>query len=523
MKYRKLIKAILFSYWVIIFHPIKAQMPEMDYDALYDSIRNSAGTAVQEIYMKEFLRKAKREKNQEEVLNGYRNYMHYTQGDLSMTYGDSMVWAAFKSQDSLLIGDALLSRGIQFYSLKNYPKAMKYYLEANQYAQEEYQKNKITYSIAQVNYYLEQYTEAIKLFEKAAIFFEEDSPNAYLNTLHGLASSYSKLGEIQKSNFIIEKGKLVGKKMGIDRMDIYFNQLLGINQFHQNQLSDAIQTLEENLDDWKGKSDFANETVSLFYLGKAFWMLNDKEKAVSFFHKVEVVFLSHGYIRPDLREAFDYLAEYYLYKGDHARQIHYLNLKQKASVGTEANYLNLFSQLLKGYKSPEIEVKDNSYGWKILWISLVSLIVLSLLLPLFLRKKSHANHVEISDQATGDLISEEPLPEYLSSLLEKLEVFEKEKRFLKQNWTQAELASYLGTNVRYLNEAIRKYRKTNFSSYINGLRVDYILELLKTNPKLRHYSNMGLAQEAGFSSAPRFSRAFKAKTGKSPREFFKDV
>src|SRR5690606_17797837 len=321
MKYRKLIKAILFSYWVIIFHPIQAQMLEMEYDALYDSIRNSAGTAVQEIYMKEFLRKAKQEKNHEEVLNGYRNYMHYTQGDLSMTYGDSMVWAAFKSQDSLLIGDALLSRGIQFYSLKNYPKAMKYYLEANQYAQEEYQKNKITYSIAQVNYYLEQYTEAIKLFEKAAIFFEEDSPNAYLNTLHGLASSYSKLGEIQKSNFIIEKGKLVGKKMGIDRMDIYFNQLLGINQFHQNQLSDAIQTLEENLDDWKGKSDFANETVSLFYLGKAFWMLNDKEKAVSFFHKVEVVFLSHGYIRPDLREAFDYLAEYYLYKGDHARQI----------------------------------------------------------------------------------------------------------------------------------------------------------------------------------------------------------
>src|SRR5690554_7967880 len=109
MMYRRLMNSLLFCFWVFNFYPIKAQIHEMDYDALYDSIRNSAGTAVQEIYMKEFLRKAKQEKNHEEVLNGYRNYMHYTQGDLSMTYGDSMVWAAFKSQDSLLIGDALLS------------------------------------------------------------------------------------------------------------------------------------------------------------------------------------------------------------------------------------------------------------------------------------------------------------------------------------------------------------------------------------------------------------------------------
>ncbi|WP_264522538.1 AraC family transcriptional regulator [Flavobacterium sp. N2469] len=63
------------------------------------------------------------------------------------------------------------------------------------------------------------------------------------------------------------------------------------------------------------------------------------------------------------------------------------------------------------------------------------------------------------------------------------------------------------------------YRDMGMSEYINGLRIEYIINLLQTEPIYRKYTYEALAQEAGFSSTQRFANAFLAKAG-MPVSFF---
>ena len=65
---------------------------------------------------------------------------------------------------------------------------------------------------------------------------------------------------------------------------------------------------------------------------------------------------------------------------------------------------------------------------------------------------------------------------------------------------------------------IKECTGTNFNGYINELRIDYAIQLLKTHP---HYTIRAIADEAGFNSAPILYSLFKKKTGMTPYEFKK--
>lgn len=161
-----------------------------DYDYLFDRIEgHNNNTPIQSIYLSAFLNKAKSEKHWEEIVNGYKNYMHYSSGDLKLTYADSMIYTANKSKDESLIGSAYLSKGIVYYGQKNHIQALDNYLIANGYiskTSDDYQKYKVQYSIAHIKYYLGFYGEAIALFEGCLKYFKNTNTRAYLNTIHSL-------------------------------------------------------------------------------------------------------------------------------------------------------------------------------------------------------------------------------------------------------------------------------------------------------------------------------------------------
>lgn len=85
--------------------------------------------------------------------------------------------------------------------------------------------------------------------------------------------------------------------------------------------------------------------------------------------------------------------------------------------------------------------------------------------------------------------------------------------------TLTKLASNFDTNTNYLTHVIRKHRGKNFNTYINDLRVNYILKLLKTKPEYSQYKISYLAEIAGFSSHSKFSTEFKRVVGISPSVF----
>lgn len=105
------------------------------------------------------------------------------------------------------------------------------------------------------------------------------------------------------------------------------------------------------------------------------------------------------------------------------------------------------------------------------------------------------------------------------ALLAKLNKFENGQKFLSKDISLASVATLFETNTKYLSEVINKYKKRNFNTYINELRVGYIVEKLKSDPQYRNYKVSYLAEECGFSSHSLFSAAFKTVTGLSPNVF----
>ena len=104
-------------------------------------------------------------------------------------------------------------------------------------------------------------------------------------------------------------------------------------------------------------------------------------------------------------------------------------------------------------------------------------------------------------------------------LLEKLNLFEKNKNFLDSNVSLSSLSSRFKTNTKYLSYVINKHKQKDFNSYINELKIHYIIEKLKNEPEYRKYKISYLAEECNFSSHSKFTATFKTVTGLAPSLF----
>lgn len=104
-------------------------------------------------------------------------------------------------------------------------------------------------------------------------------------------------------------------------------------------------------------------------------------------------------------------------------------------------------------------------------------------------------------------------------LLQKLIKFESGKKYTNPEMSIALLASQFDTNTKYLSEVINREKGKNFNAYINELRINYIIDKLKTDSVYFNYKVSYLAKESGFSSHSSFATVFKSVTGISPTKF----
>ena len=103
----------------------------------------------------------------------------------------------------------------------------------------------------------------------------------------------------------------------------------------------------------------------------------------------------------------------------------------------------------------------------------------------------------------------------------KLSQFEINKDFLQKNITSESLAKDLGTNRDYLSKSVNELKGKNFSQYLNELRVNYVVEELKSNKNLRKHTILSIANDIGYNSSESFANAFKKITGTLPSYYIK--
>lgn len=110
-----------------------------------------------------------------------------------------------------------------------------------------------------------------------------------------------------------------------------------------------------------------------------------------------------------------------------------------------------------------------------------------------------------------------------NDLLRKLELFEKNKGFIKKDINLSTLSKQFETNTKYLSEVIKIHRQKPFNSYLNELRVNYIVNRLKNEPKYINTKVSYLASDCGFTSHSTFTTIFTQIMNESPSVFVKRI
>ncbi|WP_067148130.1 helix-turn-helix domain-containing protein [Pseudotamlana agarivorans] len=104
-------------------------------------------------------------------------------------------------------------------------------------------------------------------------------------------------------------------------------------------------------------------------------------------------------------------------------------------------------------------------------------------------------------------------------ILIKLKKFENSRKYLNRDMSLAVLAGQFETNTKYLSEIINKHYNDNFNTFINKLRINYIINKLKKDNNYINYKISFLAEESGYSSHSSFATVFKSIVGMSPATF----
>ncbi|MDQ1855191.1 AraC family transcriptional regulator [Chryseobacterium sp. WLY505] len=219
----------------------------------------------------------------------------------------------------------------------------------------------------------------------------------------------------------------------------------------------------------------------------------------------------------------------------------YNDLKTKTDSGSKEG-IRYLVKLVETNQNKNIEFQNHMLlrsSWSLILI--LSLIILGLFIY-FLLMRSKNKDLKKQFDFFEKQISQKPQPIILhkttpatkdsgttkisrekeDEILQKLEEFEKSDRFLNKNMSLSLLSSQMEINTKYLSEIINNKEK-NFNGYINKLRINHIVQLLRTDAAFLNYKVSYLAEYSGFSSHSAFTTVFKSVTGMSPNAYIQEI
>lgn len=371
------------------------------------------------------------------------------------------------------------------------------------------------------------------LYYNMAVFYQDSSEQSL---------SYLKIG-LKEINSVKDNSESISALKKEDML-ISFNTNLGMfykqskNKLKDENLAEvylkeALNIIENSkFDIDKSTKIDLYATLAEFYLGK-----KEYHKAVKYSENALALEKSNRMIY-NRRVTYMVLAKSYLGLDDSKSSKEYLSLFTKINDSINSVEKAAVEKPIKQIISEEKINNAEKINRIIIYtlILFLVLIIIGWLLWLRNEKKLHKKYETViqkivhkkNDHKKNSLekTSLKPIQiadETIVTLLSKLEKFEKSEKYLRKDISLAWLANHLETNVKYLSKAIKTHRDTSFSNYINGLKINYIIDKLYKNPIYREYKINYLAEECGFATPRVFLNAFKKETDLTPSYFIKEL
>ncbi|KUJ55176.1 helix-turn-helix domain-containing protein [Chryseobacterium aquaticum] len=511
------------------------------------------------VYLDQYIDYAKSKKNYSELFQAYKDAILFS-ADQKMKYADSAIAAAKQSGNKDLIGDAYLSKGaIYYFNHRKFQLALNEYLTAYEYledSKDKLPKYQNLYHIGVVKSYLGYYEEALEIFKECIAFFEinikgdlheniiYNNTKGYLNSLHQAIICYQALGkkeDVKKLLTIAASSTPKNKDFILEKS--YFEKSKGVSDFSDKKYPDAIRDFDLALPGLMKVNDFTWISYVYFYKGESYRKLGKQELAIENYKKVDSIFNKHKFILPELRSNYEELITYYKKKGSPENELYYTNQLLKVDSVISSDFKYLSTRIYKDYDTKQLlEVKENlektnSYGFVLLVISGVVIVFLGFMIFYRLRKQKQIQekYNKLLVKIEEDKIAHpetEPLKfdqtknvkldqNIVEKLLKDISNFEANEKFLEKGLTLKKLAEYFKTNTSYLSQVINEYKGSNFSVYINVLRINYATQKIYNDKEWRKYSIEHIASASGFSNRQSFSNIFLEINGIRPVDFIK--
>lgn len=449
-----------------------------------------------------------------------------------------------QKESTIVNAEAMLLLAKSFYIRGNYNQATKNGLEARKIAEDSNDisiKVKTSFFVIQLLRELNLETVAENYLLVLHVSKKEIRDENLLLWYAGKMKQDSAFANFKKGNFpkasqLLSQAKSIFVKNNDSVAINEINLSLSEVNLKTARLDSAKIYLEKTLAEiqQKGNNDFQKLKV-LHTFGSLYFLEKEYDKSLDYFQQAlaNSLKLPNKYFENKAAEglALNYLAledahNFYLNKQLTNSATTEVENDRNLAVNTVYNFIN--------YNQKELSEKkiQEEFAWVYGLAGLFFLLLMGgIIINYFYASKTRQykaiwKYIQPKEPILETNLAKEELekssivPEETEQIiLQKLNKFEAGKKFTNPDMSIALLASQFDTNTKYLSEVINRQKGRNFNSYINELRINYIIEKLKTDSVYFNYKISYLAEECGFSSHSSFATVFKSVTGISPTKF----
>ncbi|WP_298508528.1 helix-turn-helix domain-containing protein [uncultured Kordia sp.] len=509
------------------------------------------------VYAKSYVAKATKNNNRLEMTKGYEllGFAHNHNYKKSFIFYDKAIETSKDLKNARYPAILFTYKGAIFSEKGNYKDALENHLKAIEYAEANNNVELVyvnKHNIGILKRHLELYDEALNIF-KECYDYELNDPNRdefdFLHSHFSLADIYIETRVLDSAVKYNIAGHHLAQKLDKQYIKPFIlNE--GIINFHQRKYRKTIALINSVIDSLG--EDIPKRVImnGLFYTAKAYDSLQEKEKAIRYYRKVDSVFTMHPYnFSMNLMESYKALSSYYKTINDQVNEVTYIEKALLAYDAHNEDYRSLSNKIIKTFdrrdlleKQKELNEalnrKDKKYTTFMIIFWIVFIVFMLALAAFYIKQrqikkrfqefvknhektqKTKKKPIEIANEEVQKIGLADDI---IDHLLSSLNNFETEHTYIKSDITLPSLSKQFKTNSAYLSKVINTYKNKKFAEYLNDLRVDYAIEKIQSDKHFHLYTIKAIALEVGFNNSQSFARAFKRKTGIKPSDFIRQL